>query len=186
MIKNLVILVLLLSLVAFLSFVFLPLASNDEGNVVNDSVKAVLMQLGDTALKNKDVPVASVLVYNDNIVATGYNTVMRDNNMAGHAEINAINSLLRQTGIDSFRRMKRSALTLISTWEPCAMCTGAIAESGIENVFVLKPKSWKPRFKQEKQLWLYRWRIKTLKRDTVQMHLFRKHPDFSLQDTNDL
>jgi len=186
MIKNLVILVLLLSLVACLSFVFLPLASNDEGNVVNDSVKAILKQLGDTALKSQDVPVAAVLLYNNKIIATGYNTLTKDQNIAAHAEINAINKLLQQTGMDSFRRMARSSLTLISTWEPCAMCAGSIVESGIENVIVLKSKSWKHRIKQERKRWLYQWRMKALKNDTVQMHLFRKHPEFSLQDTSDL
>jgi tRNA(Arg) A34 adenosine deaminase TadA len=57
---------------------------------VPEELKTELNRLGEKALENKDVPVAAIVTYFDTIIGVGYNTVRRDFNIAGHAEINAL------------------------------------------------------------------------------------------------
>lgn len=160
---------------------FVPAMRHHEN--LNPSIISLLIQLGDSALQTNDVPVASIILYKNQIISKGYNTVLKDNNIAGHAEINAINNLLNKTGIDSFHKISHS-LTLISTWEPCPMCTSAIIQSDIENVIILKPKSLRYKLREEKKWIFYQWRKQTIQNDTVQMNLFRKHPLYNNQDTS--
>lgn len=140
-----------------------------------------LSALADSAAQALDVPVAALLTCNGAIIGTGYNTVKRDGQAGGHAEINAISHAIQGIGLDSFMRLDRARLVLVSTWEPCAMCRGAIIEYGITRVNVLKTKSlsyWLDEWeKQEK----YEWCKRAAENDTLQDNLFRRHPLFSTQ-----
>ncbi len=146
--------------------------------VLNEGERSVLTTLGDSALQHLDVPVASILLYNDTIIGTGYNTVIGRGDAGGHAEINAISSALRQIGKEKFDALDRNNLTLITTFEPCLMCRGAIVEYKIKNVVFLKPKSlthWLMKHMQE-------LRYETTKRrgepEALQDSLFVKHPQY--------
>jgi tRNA(Arg) A34 adenosine deaminase TadA len=137
-----------------------------------------LISLGDSAIATFDVPVAAILIYRNNLIGRGYNTVNRHGNIGGHAEINAISDAMAKIGFDSLNRLDRAYLTLITTYEPCKMCEGAITESYIKHVVVIKPKSMKHWFRKWKMRMLYQWNKQTTKSDSLQEYMFRKHPKY--------
>lgn len=147
----------------------------------DSAVSAKLSQLGDSALNTLDVPVAAVLVYNNVIIGEGWNTVRRNSMAGGHAEINAISDAMRKTGVDSFMKLDREHLTLITTLEPCSMCEGAIVEYNIRHVIIMKSKSMYHWFKQWKKLARYEWNKQVATTDSLQDALFKKHPDYNEQ-----
>jgi len=85
-----------------------------------------IIELASKALESKDVPVGAILLYSNSIIGSGYNTVRRDTNISGHAEINAINDAIKKIGMDQFKKLDRDKLILVSTFEPCEMCKGTI------------------------------------------------------------
>ena len=136
----------------------------------------LLADLGDSALVALDVPVAAVLLYDGNVISTGYNTVRKDMLAGGHAEINAITNAIRKLQLDPFMKLDHDKLTLITTWEPCYMCQGAFAEYNISHVVILKRKSLPHWFKSWKKLQQYEWDKRAATTDTLQDFLFKKHP----------
>ena len=147
----------------------------------DENVTKQLGILGDSALLSLDVPVAAVLMYKEQIIGRGYNTVRRDNAAGGHAEINAISDAIKPIGLDSFMRMDRDKLVLITTWEPCYMCQGAIVEYNIRHVTALKTKSVRYWFNEWKKQEQYEWNKRAATSDTLQEALFKKHPAYNLQ-----
>jgi tRNA(Arg) A34 adenosine deaminase TadA len=100
----------------------------------------LLSAAGGTALASRDVPVGALLLYGDSVIGTGYNTVKRDGNAGGHAEINAMSEAMGRMGLDAFNRLNKDSMTMVSTFEPCRMCRGALLEYGITHVQFLKAK----------------------------------------------
>ena len=78
------------------------------------------MQLAIEAAKQGDYPYGAVLVKDDAVVASGYNTVKRDEDTTAHAEMNVIREVEKNLSILSF-----GGYTLYTTGESCPMCTGA-------------------------------------------------------------
>ncbi|MBS1910397.1 MAG: nucleoside deaminase [Bacteroidetes bacterium] len=103
--------------------------------------RALLIREGDSAIAHREVPVAAIVFYGDSMIGVGHNTVQQDSNIAGHAEINAINDAIRHLGYERFMRLRRDSLRVITTFEPCLMCRGALLEYGIRHVEFLKGKS---------------------------------------------
>ncbi len=172
--------VVLIVLVA--AYVFLIPDVIHPGRVTaSPQIQRLLIQLGDSALASRDVPVSAVLVYRDDIIGEGYNTVLRDGNAAGHAEINAITNAIRRHGLASFMKLNRDSLLLISTLEPCPMCRAALALYRVKRVEFLKEKSLFYRAEEDLESLLYRFREKKIDPDSLQEFLFRKHPDFLYQ-----
>ena len=83
-------------------------------------------------LKNMiDVPVASLIVLDNKIIAKGVNSVHKKNSIVLHAEVVAI--------LNAMKKLKAPNLIncdLYTTLEPCIMCSGAIIEAKIKRVFV--------------------------------------------------
>lgn len=142
----------------------------------------LLEQLGDSALQTSDVPVAAIVVQGEKVIGKGYNTVIRNKKVSEHAEVNAISDAYNNLGADALRKIDRDELTLITTWEPCPMCQAVILNYNIKNVVVVKPKSYSLLYKEWWQQWKagvqYQWNKRMCDSDTLQMHLFRKHPAF--------
>ena len=76
------------------------------------------------------IPIGSVLVIDDNIVARGHNQRVQKGSAVLHAEMDCLENAGRLTTAD----YKRA--TLYSTLSPCDMCSGAILLYGISNVVV--------------------------------------------------
>jgi len=81
------------------------------------------------AFDDGEIPVGAVIVCKDQIIARAYNQTERLNDPTAHAEMIAITSAcnyLSSKYLDN--------CTLYVTLEPCAMCSGAIAEAHIKDV----------------------------------------------------
>lgn len=76
-----------------------------------------------------EVPVGCVIVYNNKIIARGYNKREKLNLATAHAEIIAIEKASKK--LSSWRL---EDTTMYITLEPCIMCSGAIIQSRIPNV----------------------------------------------------
>lgn len=108
---------------------------------LTDKQKIELYHLALQAKKNGDLPITSLLLYNNKIIGEGYNTVVRDTNICGHAEINAIKDAISKISLNAFMKLERSKLKIISTLEPCEMCEGVLLHFNIRNVHFIKEKS---------------------------------------------
>ena len=76
-----------------------------------------------------EVPVGAVVVAGGEIIATGQNRSIRDNDPSAHAEIVA----LRAAGkVQSNYRL--SGATLYVTLEPCPMCIGAVTQARVSRL----------------------------------------------------
>ena len=108
----------------------------------------ILMKNTNKSLENNDVPVGSVIVKDGKVLASGYNTREKDQNVLGHAEINAI--LKAQNVLNNWNL---SGCDLYVTLVPCSMCLEIIKQSRIDNIYYLlnKPASKKEFYKTKMQ-----------------------------------
>lgn len=179
--KTVVVILLLLIAILFVSNKWYV---KNNSYKLTDAQTNLLQQLGDSALANGEIPVAALLVYNNDIIASGRNDVAIHNNITGHAEINAMANAVGQMGVNAFAKLDKDKLQLITTWEPCDMCQGAIIQYDIRHVIIVKPKSLKHWWQQWKKRQKYQWNKQIATPDTLQDHLFKKHPQYERQKSN--
>ncbi|MDC0198517.1 tRNA adenosine(34) deaminase TadA [Candidatus Thioglobus sp.] len=90
------------------------------------------------AMKKNEIPVGSVLVKDEKIIAQAHNQPIGNNDPTAHAEI----QLLRKAGkqLENYRLV---GSTLYVTLEPCAMCFGAMVHARVERIVfgALDPKT---------------------------------------------
>lgn len=86
----------------------------------------------------REVPIGCVIVYEDRIIARGYNRRNTDKNTTSHAEINAIKKASKVLG-----DWRLEGCTIYITLEPCQMCAGAIVQSRITRAVIgsMNPKA---------------------------------------------
>ena len=77
-----------------------------------------------------EVPVGAVIVCNNKIIARGHNTRELSQSVLGHAEINAIKKASKKIG-----SWRLEDCDIYVTLEPCSMCSGAIIQSRIKNLY---------------------------------------------------
>lgn len=85
-----------------------------------------------------EVPIGCVIVYNDKIIARGYNRRTTDKNTLSHAELNAIRKASKKLG-----DWRLDDCEMYITLEPCQMCAGAIVQARIKKVYIgcMNPKA---------------------------------------------
>lgn len=83
------------------------------------------------AYKIQEVPIGCVIVYQDKIIARGYNRRNIDKNTLSHAELCAIKKASKKLG-----DWRLEDCTMYVTLEPCQMCAGAIVQSRIKRVVI--------------------------------------------------
>lgn len=90
------------------------------------------------AYKNDEIPVASLLYHNGKIISRSYNRTRELNNPLMHAESIVIDQALNEYSESVLRES-----VLISTLEPCFMCSGKIIMAKIKEVHfgAMAPKS---------------------------------------------
>lgn len=81
------------------------------------------------AIASGNPPFASILVHDDKIIASAYNTSTTDRDFTKHGEMNLLEKALRELTADQIKNS-----VLYSGNEPCPMCSGAIYWSGIRKV----------------------------------------------------
>ena len=84
------------------------------------------------------MPIGCVIVYEDKIIARGYNRRKIDRNTLSHAELQAIKKASRVMG-----DWRLEGCTMYVTLEPCQMCSGAIIQARIPRVVIgcMNPKA---------------------------------------------
>lgn len=85
-----------------------------------------------------EVPIGCVIVYQDKIIARGYNRRRIEMNTLLHAELNAIRKASKKLG-----DWRLDDCEMYVTLEPCQMCAGAIVQSRIKKVYIgcMNPKA---------------------------------------------
>ncbi len=83
------------------------------------------------AYKLLEVPIGCVIVYENKIIARGYNRRNTDKTTLAHAEITAIRKACKKIG-----DWRLEECTIYVTLEPCPMCAGAIIQARIPRVVV--------------------------------------------------
>ncbi|MCU0439902.1 MAG: nucleoside deaminase [Raineya sp.] len=137
-----------------------------------------LIRLGKESISSKDVPVASIIIYDGKVIGEGKNDVLKNNNPSGHAEINALKDCFEKIGVEEFKKLDRDKLILLTTFEPCTMCRGAIQEYNIKKVVFGYPKSIKDKFNYLKKDFRYFWNLNQSNNKHLQYDLFKLHPTF--------
>lgn len=87
------------------------------------------LKLAHIAAAMGEVPVGSVIVKDDSIVAEGANRSITDHDPTAHAEIIALRNAGKQ-----FKNYRLPDMTLYVTLEPCIMCMGAIIHARIRRL----------------------------------------------------
>lgn len=90
------------------------------------------------AEKLNEVPIGCVIVYQNRIIARGYNRRNTDKSTLAHSEILAIKKAAKVLG-----DWRLEDCTLYVTLEPCQMCAGAIVQARIPRVVIgsMNPKA---------------------------------------------
>ena len=102
------------------------ISTEDEKDI--KYMKAAITQAR-KAYKLGEVPIGCVIVYQDKIIARGYNRRNTDKTTLAHAEITAIKKASKVMGDWRLEECK-----LYVTLEPCKMCAGAIVQARIPEV----------------------------------------------------
>ncbi len=93
-----------------------------------DAMHAALAE-AEAAARAGEVPVGAVVLAEGNIIGTGQNRVLRENDPTAHAEVLALRAAARTLG-----NYRLTGCTLVSTLEPCAMCAGAVMHARISRL----------------------------------------------------
>ncbi len=85
-----------------------------------------------------DVPIGCVIVYEDRIIARGYNKRNKMKTTLAHAELLAMKKASKVLG-----DWRLEGCTMYVTLEPCQMCAGAIVQARIPKVVIgtMNPKA---------------------------------------------
>lgn len=87
------------------------------------------LNLAKQALERDEIPIGSVITYNDKIIARSFNQVEMLTDPTAHAEMISITSAINAVGGKYLEDC-----TLYVTLEPCFMCAGAIHWSRLSRV----------------------------------------------------
>ena len=94
-----------------------------------------IIELSTKSLDSGDVPIGAIIVKDNKIIGEGFNTREKNQDIMGHAEINAIK--------DASKRLNNWNLQgsiMYVTLKPCSMCMNVIRESRIDFVYYLLDK----------------------------------------------
>jgi tRNA(adenine34) deaminase len=91
------------------------------------------LDLARTAVRLGEVPIASVVALDGQIIGWGWNELNAKRDRTMHAEIAAFRDAAGRYPTDT------KTLTLVTTLEPCVMCFGAALLSGVSQIVYALP-----------------------------------------------
>lgn len=97
-----------------------------------------IIELSKKSLESGDVPIGAIIVKDGKIIGEGYNTREKNNDVMGHAEINAIKDASK-----NLNNWNLQGSVMYVTLKPCSMCLSVIRESRVDFVYYLLDKSEK-------------------------------------------
>lgn len=107
-------------------------------NQVSDEVSKwmdLALEKASDSLKAGEVPVGCLFIYENEVLATGSNTVNETRNATRHAEINCIDEILefsKKKNVDYREIFKK--IDVIVTVEPCIMCSAALHQLKVRSI----------------------------------------------------
>ncbi|KAG0169303.1 tRNA(adenine34) deaminase [Apophysomyces sp. BC1021] len=105
--------------------------SNDKtASVYDDQFMLEALEVAQEAYDNLEVPVGCVFVHDHKVIARGRNRPNETCNATRHAEIEAIDEILKHHDRSIFHDTD-----LYVTVEPCVMCASALRQIGIRQVY---------------------------------------------------
>ena len=90
----------------------------------------IAIDLAKDAATQSEVPVAALVIKDGQILSSGFNHRLIDSDPTAHAEVVALRLAGKKLGVWNL-----SGCDLVVTLEPCAMCSGAVVNSRIDNVY---------------------------------------------------
>ncbi|KAA3634460.1 MAG: nucleoside deaminase [Calditrichaeota bacterium] len=81
------------------------------------------------AYKKNEVPVGAIVVFEDKVIGRGYNQTESLHDATAHAEMVALSA-----AYNHFNDWRLEECILVSTLEPCPMCSGAAVLSRIKTI----------------------------------------------------
>ena len=87
------------------------------------------LELAQYAATQEEVPVGAVLIYKDEIIGSGWNQPISQNDPSAHAEVIALRDAA--SSINNYRLIDT---TMFVTLEPCVMCVGAMLHARIKRL----------------------------------------------------
>ena len=87
------------------------------------------LSLAKHASVKKEVPVGSVIVYEDEIIGSGWNQPISQNDPSAHAEIVALRDAAKNR-----KNYRLPDTTMYVTLEPCVMCVGALIHARVKRL----------------------------------------------------
>jgi tRNA(adenine34) deaminase len=123
----------------FMIFRVNPQQQSNGNKMVEESIRWIeaALNLAQRAAHEQEVPVGAVVVYQNEIVGSGWNQPIKLCDPSAHAEIIALRQAASHLG--NYRLLDTS---LYVTLEPCAMCLGAMLQARIKNLFF---SAWDPK-----------------------------------------
>ena len=103
---------------------------------LDESFMQIALACAEYGAGQGEVPVGAVLVYENKIIASGYNQPILSHDATAHAEIVAIRSACRH--FDNYRLPM--GCTLYITLEPCTVCLGAMIHARISQLVFATPE----------------------------------------------
>ena len=94
-----------------------------------------IIELSKKSLESGDVPIGAIIVKDGQIIGEGYNTREKNNDVMGHAEINAIKDASKK-----LNNWNLQGSVMYVTLKPCSMCLSVIRESRVDFVYYLLDK----------------------------------------------
>ena len=92
---------------------------------MNNNIDKIIKE-SKLSLDSMDVPIGAIIVKDGVLVASGFNTREKNQNVLEHAEINCI---IKAQNI--FNNWNLSGCDMYVTLKPCSMCTEIIKQSGL-------------------------------------------------------
>jgi cytosine deaminase len=102
-----------------------------------DMFMTAAIEEAEKGLREKGIPIGSVLVHRGRIIGRGHNRRVQNGSVVLHAEMDALENAGRQTAA-----VYRECV-LYTTLSPCPMCTGAVLLYGIPRVVIGENKTYK-------------------------------------------
>lgn len=109
-----------------------PLGSQKELAEISEEDARFMKMAIDLSIKNVENgggPFGAVVVRDGEVISTGVNRVVPNNDPTAHAEVNAIRSACQK-----LQNFQLKGCTVYSSCEPCPMCMSALYWAGVERI----------------------------------------------------
>lgn len=91
------------------------------------------------AFQENEVPVGAVIVYNNEVIARDHNRIVQHANPLRHAEL----AVIEKSAL-SIKNERLTECHLVTTLEPCMMCSGAVVWARLASVHFLSDEERAP------------------------------------------